>query len=105
MMMSVMVLFLSRDLVSDTQAQGQGRQGDQQYGRGQDGSHLEIVAPTDSCAFLGQYMQPQQGSQTADRGELGAQVAANDIGVNHGFLDRALGAGSINRQGSHQHSE
>lgn len=57
---------------SETQAQGQGGEGDQQYRQGQHDPDLEVVTPGDGDAFACQDVQPEQGRQAADRGDFGA---------------------------------
>ncbi|KAG9613497.1 hypothetical protein KCV01_g1154, partial [Aureobasidium melanogenum] len=62
------------------QFSGERRQGHHQHGEGQDDAHAE------------------QRGQRADRGQFRAQVAADDIGKDHGLLDRARGMGGLDGQ-------
>jgi len=49
-------------------------------------------------------MQPEQRGQTADGGDFRAQVAADDIGVDHRLANQPLRIAGLNRQRADQHA-
>ncbi len=85
------------------QTPGQRQQGDQQHRCGQRQPDAHVVTPADVHALAVEHVQPQQRGQAADGGELRAEIAADDVGVDHGFAHRrGYALRVVDAQGAHQ---
>lgn len=62
-------------------------------------TNLEVVAPGDAHVLAFEHVQPEEGGETADGGDLRAEVTADDVGVDHRLANQSVRAqGFSNRQ-------
>ncbi|SSM26601.1 Uncharacterised protein [Klebsiella pneumoniae] len=86
------------------ETQRQRGQRHKQHRQGHGDAAAEIIPPTDGDVLLRQHMQPQQRGQATNWRDLGPQIAADDVGINHGLFDRPCCRAAINRQGADQYA-
>eukprot|EP01022_Parablepharisma_sp_SALTPOND_P032211 TRINITY_DN833_c0_g1_i9.p1 TRINITY_DN833_c0_g1~~TRINITY_DN833_c0_g1_i9.p1 ORF type:complete len:698 (-),score=93.03 TRINITY_DN833_c0_g1_i9:5457-7550(-) len=76
---------------------------DKQHWHREYSTDAEVVSPRDMQFLLVKHVQPKQGRQAADWRDLRPEVAANHVGVDHGFAYHAMRRCGVDGQCTDQH--